>query len=68
MVRMIAGFVLLIAPLVTAQKSGGSWQTTMVAKDYWFDVEAERVWTDAGLDFQKGDRGFVYGGCSPVEA
>jgi hypothetical protein len=33
----------------------------MVAKDYRFDVGAEQVWIDAGLDFQKGDRVFVYG-------
>jgi hypothetical protein len=61
MVRIVAGFALLIAPLVTAQKSGGSPPTTMVAKDYRFDVGAEQVWIDAGLDFQKGDRVFVYG-------
>ncbi len=60
-VRMIAGSALPIAPPVTAQKSGGSPQTTMVAMDYWFDVDAERVWTDTGLDFQRGI-GFVYGG------
>jgi hypothetical protein len=47
-VRIIAGFALLIAPLVTAQKSGGSPQTTMVAKDYRFDVDAAQVWTDTG--------------------
>ena len=33
----------------------------MEAKDYWFDVDAEQVWTDTGLDFQRGDRVFVYG-------
>jgi hypothetical protein len=40
----------------------------MAAKDYWFDVDAEQVWTDTGLDFQKADRVFVYGGvlaCGP---
>ena len=34
MVRIIAGCALLIAPLVIAQESGGSRQTTMEAKDY----------------------------------
>jgi hypothetical protein len=34
----------------------------MVAKDYRFDVDAEQVWIDTGLDFQKGDRVFVCGG------
>jgi hypothetical protein len=61
-VRIIAGFAFLIAPLVSAQKSGGSPHSTMVAKDYWCDVDAAQVWTDTGLDFQKGDRVFVYGG------
>jgi hypothetical protein len=56
------GIALLIAALVTAQKSGGSPPTTMVAKDYRFDVDAEQVWIDTGLDFQKGDRVFVCGG------
>jgi len=59
--RIIAGLALLIAPRLTAQKSGGSRQTTMVAKDYWFDVDAEQAWTDTGLDFRKGDRVFLYG-------
>jgi hypothetical protein len=61
-VRIVALFALLITSLVAAQKSGGSRQTTMAAKDYWFDVDAEQVWTDTGLDFQKADRVFVYGG------
>ena len=34
MVRIIAGCALLIAPLVIAQESGGSRQTTMEAEDY----------------------------------
>ncbi len=62
LVRIVAVFALLITSLVAAQNSGGSRQTTMVAKDYWFDVDAEQVWTDTGLDFQKADRVFVYGG------
>ena len=34
----------------------------MEAKDYWFDVDAEQVWTDTGLDFQRGiERSFTGG-------
>jgi hypothetical protein len=40
-VRIVAAFALLIPSLEAAEKSGGSRQTTMVAKGYWFDVDAD---------------------------
>lgn len=58
----VAAFAFLIASSMIGQQSGGPRKTTTAPKDYWFNVDAEQVWLDTGLDLEKGDLVYVYGG------
>jgi hypothetical protein len=51
-----------MASSVAAQKSATPSKTPIVGKDYRFDVDAQNVWLDTGLDIPKGDLVHVYGG------
>jgi len=52
---------ILFALVVVASFAQTSKQDPPKPRDYSFKVSTERVWTDTGLDLEKGDRVHVYG-------
>ena len=60
-IHRAAVVVPLLAALLSAQTSNPSAKPPTPRSDYTFKVAASQVWTDTGLDLERGDRVHIYG-------